>query len=55
MVKVEKVMQTLDEAGTRLKLEKFRIAQMKTEWLGYKRVESGVKAIDKKCRQFLID
>ena len=41
-------MKTLDEAGFRLKKEKCKIAQTKTEWLGYKLSESGVKPIDEK-------
>ena len=40
MRKVEEVM----------KLEKCRIAQTKTEWLGYKLSDSGVKSIDEKIQ-----
>ena len=46
MEKVEEVLTILDEAGIRLKLEKCKKAQTKTEWLGFKLSESGVKPID---------
>ena len=45
MDKIEEVLKILDEAGIRLKLEKCKIAQTKTEWLGYKQSEKGVKPI----------
>ena len=48
--KVEEVMKTLDEAGIRLKSEKCKIAQRKTEWLGYYLSASGVKPIDEKIQ-----
>ena len=44
------VLKILDEAGIRLKLEKCKIAQTKTEWLGYKLSEKGVKPIDEKIQ-----
>ena len=50
MDKLEEVLKTLDEAGMRLKLEKCRIPQTKTEWLGYKLSEKGVKLIDEKIQ-----
>ena len=43
-------MQTLDEAGIQLKLEKGKIAHTKFEWLGYTLSESGVKPIDEKSQ-----
>ena len=48
MEKVEEVMKTVDEAGIRLKVEKYWKRQTKTDWLGYKLSESGVKLITKK-------
>ena len=33
-------MKVLDEAGVRLKLEKCRIAQKNTQWLGYQLTEA---------------
>ena len=48
--KVEEVLRTLDEAVIRLKLEKCKIAQTETEWLGYKLTANGVKPIDEKIQ-----
>ena len=45
---MEKVEEVIDEAGIRLKLERCKMAQTKTKWLGYRLSESGVKPIDEK-------
>ena len=50
MTKVDEVLKVLDEAGIRLKLEKCKFAQEKTEWVGYKLSESGRKPIDDKIQ-----
>ena len=50
MEKVEEALTILDEAGIRLKLEKCKIAQTKTEWLGFKLSESGVEPIDEEIQ-----
>ena len=50
MDKLEEVLKILDEAGIRLKFKKCRIPQTKTEWLGYKLSEKGVKLIDEKIQ-----
>ena len=50
MTKVEEVVKTLHEAGIRLKLEKCKIAQKKTAWLGYTLSESGVEPLDEKIQ-----
>ena len=47
---MEEIMQTLDEVGIRLKLEKRKIPQTKTEWLWCKLSESVVKLIDEKIQ-----
>ena len=52
MAKVYEVLRELLEAGIRLKLEKCRLAQSKTEWLGYQIPESGVKPVDGKIKIF---
>ena len=43
-------MKILDEAGIRLKLEKYKIAHSKTEWLGYHLSASGIKQIVEKIQ-----
>ena len=50
--KVEEVLTILEEAGIRLKLEKRKTAQTKTEWLGFKLSESGVKQLMRKIRLY---
>ena len=50
IAKVKEVLKFLDEAGIRLKLEKSKFAQEKTEWLGYKLSESRVKPINEKIQ-----
>ena len=40
-------MKLLDEAGVRLKLEKCRIDQRNTHWLGYQITENAVKPVEK--------
>ena len=50
IAKVKEVLKVLDEAGIRLKLEKCKFAQEKTEWLGYKLSESRVRPIDEKIQ-----
>ena len=43
-------MQTLDKAGVRLKLEKCKIAETRTEWLGCTPSQNGVNPIDEKVQ-----
>ena len=39
----------LDEAvGVRLKVEKSKVAEKETEWLGYKQIANGKKTVDEK-------
>ena len=47
---VEETIKTLDEAGIRLKPEKFNLAGNKTEWLGYIMSAEGIKPIEEKVQ-----
>ena len=49
-IKKIEVLKTLDEAGIRLKLGKCKIAQSKTEWLGYHLSASSIKPTDEKIQ-----
>ena len=51
----EEVLKFLDEALIRLKLEKCKFAEEKTEWLGHKLLESGIKPIDEKIQAVSAD
>ena len=44
--KVEEVIRVLDKAGVRLKIEKCKLAQKETKWLGYKVSAAGIRPIE---------
>ena len=50
MKKVEEVIQELNKAGIRRKIEKCKLAQKETEWLGYKLSAAGIKPVEEKVQ-----
>ena len=50
MQKVEEAIRVLDKAGVRLKIEKCKLAQKETEWLGYKVSAAGIRPIEEKIQ-----
>ena len=51
MVTVEETIKATVEAGIRLKIEKCKIANLDTEWLGYKLSKRGIKPVEDKGQE----